>query len=249
MDHEKSGQKNNSQLNRSAERASNFPSFGNRLKWRPISLINARLKILTIITLTLFSLSGLIGCSTEGIVGGVAGTTLLLGNTPTHQFEQIYYLGVFDPQEQLPPTVYRVIVRGQAGATSATNFASGWVPANAVDSLSSRVAFDRDDPMAKVTPGKDGPLEDFKTGRRLMLFGPEGFREAPKNHRLVIVMGSDPHEYFDAINDALGTVSRVRADQLNNELKTKLFEALLKLKNERERLKDLEADVKVKFAK
>jgi hypothetical protein len=34
--------------------------------------------------------------------------------TPGHEIEQIYYLGSFDPQEQVPPALYRVRVRGQA---------------------------------------------------------------------------------------------------------------------------------------
>ena len=38
--------------------------------------------------------------------------------------------------EQVPPSVYRVRVKGQASFLSATKFASGWVPADLVDSLS-----------------------------------------------------------------------------------------------------------------
>ena len=47
------------------------------------------------------------------------------------------------------------------------------------------------------------------TGRRLVMFGPEGFREAPKDHRLVVVMGSNPDAFFSAVDEALGVVASV----------------------------------------
>ena len=50
------------------------------------------------------------------------------------------------------------------------------------------------------------------TGRKLVLFGPEGFRPVPKNHRLVIVMGSNPEEFFKAIDESLGMISKVKMD-------------------------------------
>lgn len=188
------------------------------------------------------------GCSSTATSStAIAGGTLGLGTTPSHQLEQVYYLGVFDPQEQLPPTIYRVIVRGQASALGATNFASGWVPAALVDSLNSRVGFKKDGSNVNLSSGE--PLKKpLKTGRRLMLFGPEGFREAPADHRLVLVMGSNPEAYFNSINNALGAVSKVRVDQLNGDLRQKLMDALRKLKDERERLKDLQADYKVNLA-
>lgn len=37
---------------------------------------------------------------------------------PAHDIEQVYYLGSFDPQEQVPPALYRVRVRGQASIIS-----------------------------------------------------------------------------------------------------------------------------------
>ena len=55
--------------------------------------------------------------------------------------------------------------------------------------------------------GKTGEEKSALTGRRLVMFGPEGFREAPKDHRLVVVMGSDPSAFFGAVDRALGTVA------------------------------------------
>lgn len=57
-------------------------------------------------------LGALSGCDTTGaIIGGIAGITVLAGLSPSNEIDQVYYLGVFDPQEQIPPTVYRVRVR------------------------------------------------------------------------------------------------------------------------------------------
>src|SRR5437879_5604100 len=60
---------------------------------------------------------------------GAVGATVLGAQSPNNEIEVIYYLGVFDPQDQLPPTVYRVRVHGQASFISLTKFASGWVRA------------------------------------------------------------------------------------------------------------------------
>jgi hypothetical protein len=45
------------------------------------------------------------------------------------------------------------------------------------------------------------------------MFGPEGFREAPRDHRLVIVMGSSPQKFFSAVDSALGLVASVTQGQ------------------------------------
>lgn len=78
-------------------------------------------------------------CSTPQKIGAAA--VAVGGMTPGQEIEQVYYLGVVDPQEQLPTSLYRVHVRGQASLVSKTKFASGWVPANAVDSLTVTPAF------------------------------------------------------------------------------------------------------------
>jgi len=153
------------------------------------------------------------GCATPritNVTAGVAGT-LALGNMPTTNIVQTYYLGVFDPREQLPPTIYRVRVQGQASALAWTKFASGWVRSDLVDSLSGSIEMDRsgvklgDAARQGVALGQDG--DKSQLNRRLVMFGPEGFREAPKNHRLVVVMGNNPEAFFGAVDRALGAVA------------------------------------------
>jgi len=191
------------------------------------------------------------GCGTltleQNVAAGALGTTLLGARTPAQEIEQIYYLGVFDPQEQVPPTVYRVRVHGQASLISGMKFASGWVHANLIDSLGSHIEFDKDGGRVSITKGSKDELAALQTGRRLILFGPEGFREAPKDHRLVIVMGSSPDKYFEALDKSLGVVSEVMAEQRNTGINKLLLEALAKAKGERDRLdqlaKDIENDV------
>src|ERR1051326_7095971 len=137
----------------------------------------------------------------------VAGTTVLAG-MPGNEIEQVYYLGVYDPQDQVPPTMYRVTVRGQASGISKTRFASGWVRADLIDSLNTDLKFDKDTGgltvPAAAAGGPASPVGGTSTSvassRRLVLFGPEGFREAPRNHRLVIVMGASPDKFFEAVD-------------------------------------------------
>src|SRR6266540_2996599 len=135
------------------------------------------------------------GCATPyqtaGLTVGLA--TATGSRAPAHELEQIYYVGVFDPEEQLPPTVYRLTVRGQVSLLSSTKFASGWVPAGVIDSLNGRIGLDAyGSGDVEFTQTNKHYNVNLKTGRRLMMFGPEGFREAPRNHRLVLVMGAKP---------------------------------------------------------
>lgn len=179
------------------------------------------------------------GCATPAQTAalGIAGVTALGASTPGHEIEQIYYVGVFDPMEQLPPSVYRITVRGQASILSSTKFASGWAPAPLIDSLEGNVRF---------AAAQDGNVEysevetDMAVGlgeeRRFMMFGPEGFREAPRGHRLVIVMGADPSAFFDAIDGALGSISDIQRSEGNTK-------ALLELKEEYESLRKLQSQL------
>lgn len=164
----------------------------------------------------LFGISGLGlgGCeSLEGNIAlGAAGITALGAQTPSHEVQQTYYLGVFDPQSQVEPTVYRVRLHGQSSLISSVNFASGWLPSIAVDNLGTSIKWDKDAGRISITPKGEGDLnqpDGFKTGRRLVVFGPEGFREAPADHRLVVFMGSSPEAYFNSVNEALGVVASV----------------------------------------
>lgn len=178
--------------------------------------------------------------------GIVVGATVVGANIPGHEIEQIYYLGVFDPQEQVPPTIYRVRVHGQASIYSGTKFASGWVPAETIDSLNSHVGFDVNDaskPNVQITKGSKEDIARLTPGRRLIQFGPEGFREAPKNHRLVIVMGASPEAFFQAIDEALGQVGGAIQAKQDADLKGELFKALVLLRAQRDRLDDLAREV------
>ena len=184
-------------------------------------------------------------CETiEGTVTlGVIGTTVVGGLAPTHEIEQIYYLGVFDPQDQLPPEVYRVRLHGQSSFLNSTKFASGWVRADVIDTLGTSVGFNKESGQIEITKGDDDDLAKIKTGRRLMMFGPEGFREAPADHRLVVVMGASPEAFFQAVDEALGVVSEAVAEQRSAGLDRALFEALTRARSERERLVQLQKNI------
>ncbi len=181
----------------------------------------------------------LAGCDTpEGkITLGIVGAAVIGGQAPTNEIEQTYYLGIFDEQEQVPPAVYRVRLRGQASAISAVNFASGWLPAEFVDTLGTSIAFDKKSGKVKFDkPDNDQSIKDFKTGRRLILFGPEGFREAPANHRLVVVMGSNADAFFSSVNESVGTIASAIQGTDKAISDEELFQLLLRIKRENEEL-------------
>lgn len=180
----------------------------------------------------LIALGGCVGA----YVGGISGV-LVAGRSPTNEIEQVYYLGIFDPQGQLQPSIYRVRVHGQASILSTTRFASGWVPADLIDSLGTGPKFNETDVLEIKESEK---LAKLRTGRRLMTFGPEGFRESPADHRLVIVMGSDPSAFFEAIDSALGQISKTKADQDTSRLKSQLFQAMAQMRTQRQALERLE---------
>ncbi len=185
------------------------------------------------------------GCdTTEKIVAGIVGVTVVGASSPSTDIQQVYYIGVFDPQEQLPPQMYRIRLHGQSSFISSTTFQSGWVPAALIDSLSTRIGTGKDG-TTTLDKGAAETLSQITAGRRLVMFGPEGFREAPKDHRLVVVMGSSPEQFFSAIDQTLGAVADVQERRRGGELQGQLFEALLKLKEERGRLTDLQSDIKV----
>lgn len=170
---------------------------------------------------TIFLAAAISGCANlnpaqeAGIVTGYG------ARAPTNEVQQIYYLGVFDPREQIPPTIYRIRVHGQASAISGMQFASGWVPAAFADSLGGQISFDEN---GRVSFGEnDGYDASLIEGRTLMAFGPEGVRKAPKDHRLVIVMGQDPQAYFSAIDETFGTLARVRDSKEGSALTAKLL--------------------------
>lgn len=191
-------------------------------------------------------------CSPVEIAGATVGVTTYGAASPAHEIEQIYYLGTFDPQEQLPPTIYRVRVRGQASVISSTAFASGWVPAEFIDSLNTHIGFDVNDPRqpgVQISQGEKELRARLETGRRLVQFGPEGFREVPKDHRLVIVMGASPEAFFQAIDQALGSFGELRREQSATALKSELFEALNELRAHEHELDKLSSEIEIEVVR
>lgn len=169
------------------------------------------------------------------------GLMLTAGVAPSDDILQTYYLGVFDPTEQIPQTVYRVRVRGQANQFSRTHFASGWVPASLIDTLNGP-------DIKKIDPSSQEGEKLFGgnyRNRRLVMFGPEGFREAPKDHRLVIVMGSSPQDFFGAVDSALGSVAEVQLDSDTGHLRQALLEGWVNALRQEQRL----AAINAKFSK
>src|SRR5690349_3254800 len=180
------------------------------------------------------------GCATPGgNIALVTSASVFGGQAPGQEIEQVYYLGIFDPQEQVPESVYRLTVRGQGSAIGLMRFASGWVPANLVDTLNTSISFDKNTGNVQVQNKQDAPEQGIPTGRRLMLFGPEGFRPAPKDHRLVIVMGASPESFFNAVGSSLEAINKVSLENRNSSASRLLMGEMLRLQNERERLGDL----------
>ena len=186
------------------------------------------------------------GVAEQNIALGLGAGTLAGGSSPGHELEQVYYLGVFDRQDQVQPTVYRLTVRGQASAISGMKFGSGWVHADVIDALNTHAGFNKaSGDRVSITgggnePGSGGGIEE---GRRLVMFGPEGFRDAPKDHRLVMVMGASPEAFFNAIDTSLGLIAQVRRDQIDPAITRQLIEARERLRGEQRQLAELGRDV------
>ena len=182
------------------------------------------------------------GCSTVAQTNqaiALAGT-VSLSLTPSFDLEQTYYLGSFDPAGQLPPTLYRIRVRGQSSILNSTKFASSWVPAEVVDALTGSAALDTKNGNITITKDPNNPGVNINdSGRRLMQFGPEGFRSAPKNHRLVILMGADPEAVEQAFSSALGTVALASSGQSGNAVDREALKALLDMGRDKARLQAL----------
>jgi len=192
------------------------------------------------------------GCATpeQTAALGVGGVVLAGAQAPTHEVEQIYYLGVFDPEEQIPPSIYRVTVHGQSSFLNTTHFASGWVPASVIDSLSGQVSVDANaNTAASVTAPDAASQASLNFGRRLVMFGPEGFREAPRNQRLVIVMGSDPSKFFDSVNQALGEMTSVSQVQNNSQIQQQLALAYQFVRNSQQNISEFQLEVSEELPK
>lgn len=183
-----------------------------------------------------------------GYGAAAAGGVAILAAAPGQQIEQVYYLGSFDPREQLPPTIYRITVRGQASGISMMKFGSGWVPASLIDSLNTDVEFaDASSTRPTIVTGNGDQQSNLESGRRLIMFGPEGFREAPKDHRLVIVMGSSPDAFFNAIDQVLGAAGMSKSAS-SSKLPADLMNASTQAEDEHEQLTDLRSALQAEAA-
>lgn len=193
--------------------------------------------------LVVMSMALVAGCATPAATNSavaVAGV-VALGHTPTTNIVQTYYLGVFDPRQQLPPTIYRIRVQGQASGLNWTKFASGWVRSDLLDSLSSRIEVE---PAGFKVSGAGNTLakeiDKSQLNRRLVMFGPEGFREAPKDHRLVVVMGSNPEGFFNAVDRALGVVASVtQPSQSGPDVVREVWSDMARMREERRAMQTL----------
>jgi hypothetical protein len=183
------------------------------------------------------------GCHTPAetaslTAGIIAGSTMVGAASPANELEQVYYLGVFDPNEQVPTTIYRVRVHGQSSILFGDRFASGWVPAKLIDSLSSQVALDPNgSEAATITGAATNQEANLQVSRKLWVFGPEGFRTVPADYRLTIVMSGDPSKYFSAIDQMLGiTTVSGQTGGTGSALQGNLLQAYQKLLVTREQL-------------
>jgi hypothetical protein len=163
----------------------------------------------------------LAGCQNAAqTTASVLGGTGVGGLTPTNSLEQIYYLGVFDPREQIPQSFYRVTVRGQASAINLdTKFSSGWVPSALIDGLGTNIdtKLNGTDVSGGKTDTRVPELND--PVKRMFMVGPEGIRVSPADHRLVIVMGSSPEGFFEAVDSALGSLAGAEVAASSNKAK------------------------------
>lgn len=176
-------------------------------------------------------------------VVGAGGVTALGSAAVGHEIQQIYYLGVFDPREQTPSAIFRLTVRGQASAISLARFACGWVPAEVADSLNTDLSF-QNGKIVTPSEAERKALGGIETGRRLVLFGPEGFREAPRAHRLVLVMSSNPEKYFKAVSQTLEGLARIQVDRLDVQANQEILTELKAIHDERLALETLRDDVR-----
>jgi len=197
----------------------------------------------TLVLVLLLSSLFLVGCATPaqttGLILGAA--TAAGAYSPDREIEQVYYLGVFDPREQVDPTIYRIRIHGQASLLSTVKFASGWVPAPVVDSLAGRLIINANgNGDVQISHPDSTNYVELTTGRRFWSFGPEGFRENPKDYRLVVVMGGSPDAFFKSIDRALGDIGAAQNQTSAKAVQSKIIEQLLELEKSRVELQEIE---------
>lgn len=154
-------------------------------------------------------------------------------------FSEYYYLGIYDAQEQLPQEMYRFRLAGYGNPFTKVKFASGWLPAAMVDPIDSDLSFGSNDgKVSYSSTAGDGARSTFKSFRPFYIFGPEGFRKAPQDHRLCIIMSANPEKIFQMAERFAGRKdeSVVRNEQTASFNVTKRQLAAI------ERMRELEAE-------
>ena len=91
----------------------------------------------------------------------------------------------------------------------------------------------------KIERDADSNFNINDSGRRLMQFGPEGFRSAPKGHRLVILMGSSPEKVEQAFSTALGTVALAANGASGSTVDRDALKALLDMGRDKAQLQSI----------
>lgn len=121
---------------------------------------------------------------------------LLVACVPT-RIHTIHYLGVFDPQDQVPPELYRIDISGRAGAFSNVKYGSGWVPARQADLLVQDI---RPDDQGRISvTGDETRTVSVTPRRRFFEIGPFAVATEPDDGRFVVVMSADPDYFFKKI--------------------------------------------------
>lgn len=186
-----------------------------------------------------------VACQSPGqVAAGIVAGTAIGGVIPGSGLEQTYYLGIYDPRDQVPQAFYRITVRGQASMINTqTRFASGWVPAALIDGLSSDVSAKLSGGPVEVSGSSLNVPELTDPVKRMFLLGPEGIRVSPGGHRLVIVMGSSPEKFFAAVDEALGTLSLVEVEEADRTTRDAITREYRRLQDEREELQALKLRV------
>lgn len=204
----------------------------NRTEHQANKVYPSRARAVLILATLPLAILPLFGCETARQTNLLAASAAAgyLAQSPSNELEQVYYLGIFDPDEQVPQMMYRVTIRAQASSLNWIKYGSGWVPSWAVDSLGSRIegGLKLGDDSINYSKGKeDDANAQLQVGRRLVMFGPDGFREAPKDHRLVIVMGASPENFFKGVDDAIGSVAGAQLGAMTGPIREDVMAAAL----------------------
>jgi len=117
-----------------------------------------------------------------------------------------HYLASFDPEDQVPPELYKIQIRGDASAFSNVKYGSGWVPASQADLLEVDVR-QNDQGRVEIT-GNSAKGVSVTARRRFFEIGPAGVSTQPQDGRFVVVMSANPDYFFQK----LGMLTRFGKD-------------------------------------